>query len=77
MTAPRHTTAQILGSPLPDAILSRIQGNAPRDVKEMTVKWLNIYHVPPKCFAVSATRRTTVTEVSLDPNPLEDGGSSR
>ncbi|KAF7360040.1 hypothetical protein MVEN_00731800 [Mycena venus] len=67
------TIARILRSPLPDVILSRIQGNAPRNVKEMTVKWLNIYHAPPKCFAGSATRGTTVTEVSLDPNPLEDG----
>ncbi|KAJ6459027.1 hypothetical protein C8R45DRAFT_1031301 [Mycena sanguinolenta] len=69
----KATAARILGAPLPDDLVSRIDGNAPRQVKETAVKWLNIYHAPPKCFAGAVTRRTTVTEVSLDLNPLEDG----
>ncbi|KAJ7720368.1 hypothetical protein DFH07DRAFT_858644 [Mycena maculata] len=64
--------ARILGTSLPDAMLSQIEGNAPRDVKEMAVKWLDIFHAPPKCFAGASTRKTAITEVSLDPNPLED-----
>ncbi|KAJ6557717.1 hypothetical protein B0H19DRAFT_1261315 [Mycena capillaripes] len=69
------TMVRILRTPLSDALVSTIKGNAPRDVKEMTVKWLDIYHSPPKCFSGTWTRRTVVTEVSLDPNPLEDRGS--
>ncbi|KAJ7240630.1 hypothetical protein B0H12DRAFT_1237248 [Mycena haematopus] len=67
------TISQMLGAPLPDALVSRIDGNAPREVKEIAVKWLNIYHAPPKCFAGALTRRAIVTEVSLNPNPLGDG----
>jgi hypothetical protein len=76
MAAPDHynaTIAEVLRTPLPDAILSRITGKAPQKVKEWTVKWLNIYHTPPKCFVGALTRRTTITEVSLDPDPLENG----
>ncbi|KAJ6570519.1 hypothetical protein DFH09DRAFT_1153717, partial [Mycena vulgaris] len=47
-------------------------GNAPKHIKEWALKWLNIYHAPPKCFAGAGSRRTIVTEVYLDPNPLED-----
>ncbi|KAJ7022309.1 hypothetical protein C8F04DRAFT_1272749 [Mycena alexandri] len=68
------SAVEILNKPLSDALVSQIKGNAPRDVKEMTVKWLNVYHAPPKCFAGASTRRTLVTEVSLDPNPLDDNG---
>jgi hypothetical protein len=64
---------RILQSPIPDAILSRIQGNAAREVKEIAVKWLNIYHAPPNCFAGASTRRTAVTEVSLNRNALDNG----
>ncbi|KAJ7086252.1 hypothetical protein C8R44DRAFT_821243 [Mycena epipterygia] len=64
--------ARILHTPLPDAIISPIRGNAERSVKEMAVKWLNIFHAPPKCFAGASSRKTVVTEVSIAPNPLED-----
>ncbi|KAJ7124666.1 hypothetical protein C8R43DRAFT_1135613 [Mycena crocata] len=64
--------ARILRTPLPDHLVANIHGNAARDVKEMSVKWLNIFHSPPKCFAGASSRRTTVTSVSLDANPLED-----
>lgn len=74
MIGPRWLLLTItMRTPLPDAILSRIMGNAPPKVKEWTVKWLNIYHTPPKCFVGALTRRTTITEVSLDPDPLENG----
>ncbi|KAJ7354192.1 hypothetical protein DFH08DRAFT_854380 [Mycena albidolilacea] len=63
------TIAEILRAPLPDTILSRIQGNAPPKVKESAVKWLNIFHT----FVGALTRKITVTEVSLDPDPLENG----
>ncbi|KAJ7086854.1 hypothetical protein B0H15DRAFT_1022964 [Mycena belliarum] len=64
----------ILHATYPDATLARIQGNAPRAVKELALKCLDIYHAPaPSCFAADAgTLRTAVTEVSLDPGPLED-----
>ncbi|KAJ7434804.1 hypothetical protein B0H11DRAFT_2116123 [Mycena galericulata] len=67
-----NNQARILVTPIPDAVVARIQGNAPRDVKEMTVKWLDIFHSPRKCFVGASTRRTAVTEVSLEENPLED-----
>lgn len=63
------TIAEILRAPLPDTILSRIKGNAPPKVKESAVKWLNIFHT----FVGALTRRITVTEVSLNPDPLENG----
>ncbi|KAK7045020.1 hypothetical protein R3P38DRAFT_2882143 [Favolaschia claudopus] len=66
--------AHILRTPLPTAQVTSIQGNAPYKVKESAVKWLNIFHAPPRCFAGPLTRRTTVTEVSLDPNPLVENG---
>ncbi|KAJ7086847.1 hypothetical protein B0H15DRAFT_931380 [Mycena belliarum] len=64
----------ILHATYPDATLARIQGNAPRAVKELALKCLAIYHAPaPSCFASDAgTLRTAVTEVSLDPGPLQD-----
>ncbi|KAF8206741.1 hypothetical protein K438DRAFT_1816352 [Mycena galopus ATCC 62051] len=64
--------AQILHAPLSEAIFSRIKGNAPREVKETAFKWTNIYHAPPKSFGRAWTQTITVTEVSLDPNPLSD-----
>ncbi|KAJ6479441.1 hypothetical protein C8R47DRAFT_1219000 [Mycena vitilis] len=67
------TMLHILRTPVPDATVSRITGNAPWDVKETTVKWLDIYHAPTNCFAGAWTRRTVVTDVSLDSNPLENG----
>ncbi|KAF7351537.1 hypothetical protein MSAN_01586100 [Mycena sanguinolenta] len=69
----KATASRILREPLPDGLLAGIGGNAPRKVKETAVKWLNIYHAPPKCFSGAVTRRTAVIEVSLDSNPLEDG----
>ncbi|KAJ6612099.1 hypothetical protein B0H10DRAFT_1808124 [Mycena sp. CBHHK59/15] len=64
--------AHILRTRLADAVVSGIQGNAERKVKEMAVKWLNIFHAHPDCFAGSSSRRINVTEVSVNPSTLED-----
>jgi hypothetical protein len=63
---------RFLSTPIPDVALSRIRGNAPSEVKARAVTWLNFYHAPPQCFAGAVARRTVVTEVSVDPNPIDE-----
>ncbi|KAJ7634399.1 hypothetical protein FB45DRAFT_908772 [Roridomyces roridus] len=50
---------RILRDPVPDSILDGVRGNAPRDVKEVAVKWLKFFTAPAEQF-------------SLNPDPLED-----
>ncbi|KAJ7614339.1 hypothetical protein FB45DRAFT_936670 [Roridomyces roridus] len=64
---------RILRDPVPDSILDGIRGNAPRDVKEVAVKWLKFFTAPAEqCFYGLSSERKVVTEVSLNPDPLED-----
>ncbi|KAJ7634377.1 hypothetical protein FB45DRAFT_908711 [Roridomyces roridus] len=64
----------IISNPIPDSILAGIKGNAPSDVKEIAVKWLNFFNAPAeKCFYGLSSGRKVVTEVSLDADPLREG----
>ncbi|KAJ7261178.1 hypothetical protein C8J57DRAFT_1337267 [Mycena rebaudengoi] len=63
---------RILKTPLGDEEVSRIQGNAERNVKERAARWLDTFHAPPRCFAGSSSRGTKVIEVSMYHNPLEN-----
>ncbi|KAJ7452241.1 hypothetical protein FB451DRAFT_1524090 [Mycena latifolia] len=61
------TTVRTLCTPLPDALLARIEGGAPREVKAWAVKWMEIYHAPPRCFVGALTRGTVVRKAELEP----------
>ncbi|KAJ7452223.1 hypothetical protein FB451DRAFT_1282922 [Mycena latifolia] len=71
--ATNPTVLRILRTPLPDAVLAAIGGSAPREIKAWAVKWMDIFHAPPRCFAGAVTRGTVVSAVELDAGPLRDG----
>lgn len=60
--------ARIFKIPLADSVISQINGNAPREAKELAVKWLAVFHASPNCFARSCSNRIKVTEVSISEN---------
>ncbi|KAJ7452245.1 hypothetical protein FB451DRAFT_1565960 [Mycena latifolia] len=68
---------RILRTPLPDALLARIEGSAPNEVKAWAVKWMQIYHAPPRCFVGALTRGTVVSKVEFGAGPLGDKGEER
>ncbi|KAJ7749939.1 hypothetical protein B0H16DRAFT_1460964 [Mycena metata] len=65
MSDPSNDAVRIFSTPLPEALVSQIKGNAPYHVKEMTVKWLNIYHAPQKHFGGPSTHRTITSFVEI------------
>jgi acyl-coenzyme A thioesterase 13 len=54
-----------LDSRLEDEVVARISGNAPREIKEIPVKWLSIFHNRKISFAYTVTERIEVVEVSI------------
>lgn len=54
---------------LPDELVSHIAGNASREIKEMPVKWLTLFHARKGSFANPITSRVKVVEVSVIKNP--------
>jgi acyl-coenzyme A thioesterase 13 len=62
-----------LKSSMPDELVEIIQGNAPRHIKEIPLKWLAIFRSRPGSFSNSITnsiaKRVKVVEVSLKNNP--------
>ena len=55
-------------SRLPDELVYQVGGNAPREVKEVPLKWLAIFRSRPGGFSNSIARRIKVVEVSIVKN---------
>ncbi|KAF5387650.1 hypothetical protein D9615_000771 [Tricholomella constricta] len=61
--------ASILSSDLSDDMISQVAGNAPREIKEVPLKWLAVFRAREVSFANSVAHRVRVTEVSIVKNP--------
>ncbi|KAF9458490.1 hypothetical protein BDZ94DRAFT_102837 [Collybia nuda] len=54
---------------LEDEVVSLVSGNAPREIKEIPIKWLTIFRNRKISFANSIADRIKVVEVSIVENP--------
>ncbi|KAG6872720.1 hypothetical protein C0995_007287 [Termitomyces sp. Mi166 len=52
-----------------DDVIAAVAGNAPREVKEIPLKWLAIFRARKVSFANSIAHRIKVVEVSVVNNP--------
>lgn len=52
-----------------DDIISQIAGNAPREIKEIPLKWLALFRSRKNSFANPITSRVKIVEVSVIQNP--------
>ncbi|KAF8076893.1 hypothetical protein FPV67DRAFT_1473054 [Lyophyllum atratum] len=59
----------ILSTDFPDDVISQVAGNAPREIKEVPLKWLAVFRARRASFAKSVASRVRVVEVSLVKNP--------
>ena len=52
-----------------DDVIAAVAGNAPREVKEIPLKWLAVFRSREVSFAKSVAHRIKVVEVSVVQNP--------
>ncbi|KNZ72678.1 hypothetical protein J132_02111 [Termitomyces sp. J132] len=52
-----------------DDVIAAVAGNAPREVKEIPLKWLAVFRSREVSFAKSIAHRIKVVEVSVVKNP--------
>lgn len=64
-------TKLFLQKPLEIEQTSSIAGNAPRQAKELALKWLSIFRNKGKGYAGSVSDKLRVVEVSFQPKPTD------
>lgn len=64
-----QSLSAFLETRLEDEVVSLISGNAPREIKEIPIKWLAVFRHRKVSFASLIADRVRVVEVSIVENP--------
>ncbi|KAG6917680.1 hypothetical protein DXG01_001655 [Tephrocybe rancida] len=56
----------------PDDVVAEVAGNAPREIKEVPLKWLALFRARKVSFANPIAHRIKVVEVSVVQNPEDE-----